>query len=99
MSTVSLNTLCKSKDFLLKIMSMGELALISHMKGQFHQTNVKTVNLLQTLFFKLKTGADGNLTNGAMVTKSNEVDTIVLLSVGALHAEIVLLVVLVAFDT
>ena len=34
-----------------------------------------------------------------MVTKSNELETFVLLSVGALYTEIVKLITLVAFDT
>ena len=66
---------------------------------QTNQTNAKAVNELQTIFLKpkdaelkntvqTKAGVDGTLTNGMMVTKSNELDAIFGLSVGALDAEI-----------
>ena len=66
---------------------------------QSNQTNAKALNELQTLFLKpedaelknivqTKTGVDDTFTNGMMVTKSNELDAIFGLSVGALDAEI-----------
>lgn len=48
----AVHILFKNKDFSVK--SMGESALISHMKGQTYQANTKAVNSLQTLSLNQK---------------------------------------------